>query len=232
MISELREELSHYDCLDILAKVGGLLLDPSNASRSGSLYTLAHLIASISPSETALPITRECLVELLDKYFSSESEFAEKDDPAPQMFTEEFNFSGGPYIVFPGHIAEGQDSLRWSLRAAILYRDKPIGSESFREEVHWAAWLCLKVSNDIAGAVGLQRGIAPKREASGEIKVPSDEVLNRAAAAVTFTRSELESRIPGNVAPEQVIGPLSVSIGEVDLNPDGSHSGELSSDRS
>ena len=227
MFDELRNELSRHDCLDFLAKVGGLLLDPSNASRSGSLYALAHLLASISPSDNARPIPRARVVELLDKHFRPESEFAWFDDPAPQMFTEEFNFRGGPYIVFPGHIADGQDSLRWILRAAILYRDKRLDSEYFLDEVNWAAWLCLKVSNDIAAAVGLQRGIAPNNEESGEIRIPSAELLNRAAAAVTFSRTELESQIPVNMSLDQVIGPLTVSLGEVQPNPDGSHSNEL-----
>ena len=204
-----------------------MLLDPRNASRSGSLYKLAHLLASISPSDGAPPIPRAQLIELLDKHFGSVSDFAETDDPAPQMFTEEFNFSGGPYIVFPGHIADGQDSLRWLLRAAVLYRDEPIGSITFLEEVHQAAWLCLKVSNEIAGAVGLQRGIAPNNGDSGEIEVPFAQAMNRAADAVTFSRSELESRIPESESPEQVIGPLTVSPGEFDFKPDGSHSSEL-----
>ena len=128
--------MSRYDRLDLLARVGGLLLDPTNASRAGSLYSLSHLAASISPSDAALPIPRARLVQLLDKHFGPESEFPETDDPAPQMFTEEFNFSGGPYIVFPGHIADGQDSLRWLLRAALLSRDKPIGPVAFIEEVY------------------------------------------------------------------------------------------------
>ena len=224
---DLEEELSRYDCLDLLAKVGGLLLDPSNASRAGSLYSLSHLIVSISPSDNAPAIPRAQLVALLDKHFGTGSEFAETDDPAPQMFTEEFNFSGGPYIVFPGHIADGQDSLRWLLKSAIFQLDPSVYSESFLEEIHWVAWLCLKASNEIGRAAGLQRGIVPKHDESGEIAVSSAEVLNGAATAVTFSRPELQSLLPANVSLKRIIGPLTVALGEVALNPDGSHSREL-----
>jgi hypothetical protein len=215
MLDKLKENLSKFNAIDLLAKVGALHLVPDNASRAISLDALAHLIAAQIDQPDTQIISRNRLRTFLQTYLTSTSLPGMADDPATQMFTEELLFSGGSYIVFPGRSASEQDTLRWLLRAAVL-RNPPLGSKEFRDEVSRAAILCLSVSNQIAQKAGIKRGESPRGYKGDEIIIPDSAQLNKGMNAVTLSRGELLQIVHGETFFAPTIDPLSVTIGSVD----------------
>lgn len=216
MLDKLKKNLSSFNTTDLLAKVGALHLLPGNASRAISLDALAHLAAAQVDQPDAPKISTNRLRGLLRTYLGSESQPNLADDPAEQMFTEEFLFSGGSYVIFPGPGAEEQDTLRWLLRAAVL-RDPPLGSKEFRDAVSRTAIFCLSVSNRIAQKAGIKRGESPQGYKSDEIIIPDSTRFNAGIDAVTFSRDELLQITHGEVFFFSTIDPLSIDAGSVDL---------------
>jgi hypothetical protein len=215
MLDELKENLSKFNAVDLLAKVGALHLVPGNANRAISLDALAHLIAAQIDRPDAQKISRNRLRGFLQTYLSSASWPGVADDPTTQMFTEELLFSGGSYIVFPGRSASEQDTLQWLLRAVIL-RNPPLGSEEFRDEVSRAAILCLSVSDRIARKAGIKRGESPQGYKGDEIIVLDSTQLTKGIDAVTFSRNELLQITLGETFFTPTIDPFSVALGGVD----------------
>jgi hypothetical protein len=216
MLDELKENLSSFNTADLLAKVGSLHLLPGNASRAISLDSFAHLAAAQVDQPNAPKISRNRLRGLLRTYLGSESQPNLADDPAEQMFTEEFLFSGGSYVIFPGPGADEQDTLRWLLRAAVL-RGPPLGSKEFRDAVSRVAIFCLSISNRIAQKAGIKRGESPQGYKSDEIIIPDSAQFNVGIDAVTFSRDELLQITHGEVFFFSIVDPLSIDAGSVDL---------------
>ena len=214
-MDELGKALSTYNTFDLLAKVGALHLDPRNANRATSLGALAHLLSS-QPYEAHAPlISRHRLETLVYGHLGTDSMPGLMDDPAPQMFTEEIVFTGGPYIVFPGRKDGNLDTLRWLLKAALL-RDPPLGLKPFRDQVERTAILCLSASDRIARKAGLRRGMMPPDAGKGDICIPPSGIFQIGAGAVVFSRPELVSAFRGERFFDADIGPLTTAIGSVD----------------
>ena len=217
MLEELKLGMSTYNNFDLLAKVGALHLDPRNASRPISLDTLAHLLAAQPYRPDTPTISLHRLRMLLGSHLGVDTEPGKADDPAPQMFTEEIIFPGGPYIVFPGPVADDHEMLRWLLRAA-LKGNPPVGLKPFRDEVTLAAMMCLSASNRIARKAGIKRGVAPQLEEQTEIFIPDATVIQKFADAVTFSKSDLLSFNQDGRFFERTVQPLTVDIGSVNWN--------------
>ena len=207
--------MSAYNNFDLLAKVGALNLDPRNASRPISLDALAHLLAAQPYRPNTQSISRYRLEMLLGSHLGVDTEPGKADDPAPQMFTEEIIFPGGPYIVFPGPVTDDHEMLRWLLRAA-LKGDPPVGLKPFRDEVTRAAIMCLSASDRIARKAGIKRGVAPQLDERREIFIPDASVIQKCADAVTFSKSDIVSFNQGGRFLERTVEPLTVDIGAVD----------------
>ena len=215
MLEELRQDLSVFNSLDLLGKVGALQLLPENAGRRVSLDALAHLVGAQAYNSAAPAITRRRLQVLLEKHLSETSTLGMADDPPPEMFTDEVTFVGGPYVAIPGTFAGAQDIVKWLLRAALL-KQPWVGPNSFRADVVSSALLCLAVSNQIALRAGLQRGTQPSEDNSRNIVVPPMKLIKRGSEAVTFSRRELVTLVGDESSFDNVIPHLSVNIGEVD----------------
>ena len=215
MLEELRSEISAFNSFDLMSKIGALNLVPLNASRRITLDALGHLLAAQPYSPNAPTISRHRLECLVQKHLSADSEPGRKDDPAPEMFTEEITFPNGPFVVFPGTLLNSHEILRWLLKAILLKRSQ-LGHNPFEAEVIRASLLCLSVSNAIAQKAGILRGVSPQFDSSREIIIPSMSSIKKGADAVTFSRSELVSLTVSEEFFDETIEPLVMNIGEVD----------------
>ncbi len=214
-MEELRAELSAFNSFDLMSKIGALNLVPQNASRRITLDTLAHLLAA-QPYDTNAPaISRHRLERLIRKHLSADSEPGRNDDPAPEMFTEEITFPHGPFVVFPGILANCHEILRWLLKATLLKTPR-FEHNSFEGEVIRASLLCLSVSDAIAQRAGIRRGVPPQIDSSQEIFIPAMNVIKKGADAVTFSRSALLSLTTGEEFFDQTMDPLAKNIADVD----------------
>jgi len=215
VLEKLKLDLSPYNSLDLLKKIGAMNLVPQNASRRITLDALAHMLAA-QPYDTNAPtISRHRLESLVRKHLSGDSEPGRADDPAPEMFTEEITFPNGPFVVFPGTLLNSQEILRWLLRAALV-KTPVLEYNPFQEELVRAALLCLSASDAIAQRIGIQGGMPPQIESSQEIIIPATNVIKKGVEAVTFSRSDPVFLTVGEEYFDETMDPLAVDIGEVD----------------
>ena len=226
MLDELGVALAPYDSFDLLAKIGALRIDPRNAGRGTSLNAMAHLLAA-QGDETGGPlITRNRLESLLRNYLGAESMPGLMDDPAAQMFTEEFVFAGEPYIVFPGLIDGNVDMLCWLLQAVLMV-DSSLGVGAFQNQAMQTALLCLSVSDAIVQKSGFTRGMTPADEEKGAIVVAMGGELRRRCDAVVFSQSDLIHALPATKSFKAIIEPLTMDIGAIEWDAYSFDFGEL-----
>ena len=98
----LRKELSVFNTVDLLRKIGALNLEPKNAHRVNSLEALAHLVAANAYQPDAPNIKSTRFRSLLHSHFGKDSYFIQYDDPDPQMVIEEVPFLQKPYVSIAG----------------------------------------------------------------------------------------------------------------------------------
>ena len=226
MLEELRRQISEFDKGNLLANIGALNLDPKNASRTFSLEALAHLVASGPVESSAMGISNLELKCLLTEHVGANSLLGGADDKAPQLFTEDFLFHGGPYTVFPGPHAGGKEMLYWLLRG-VLFQGPTKGLRQFCDEVKRASILCLATSNRIAQKAQLKRGLAPLGEREDEIVVPEPDVLRLGVDAVTFSWSDLVNLVQDKANLENTLEPLTTELGSVEWEEYRSESSRL-----
>ncbi len=93
---ELAATLVEYDTVDLLSAVAALQFLPQNASRVTRLEAFAHSVASLrltaGPRISSSRFRRTCVHRSLE-------ELAYAEDPAENVFTEEFTFFGGPFLL-------------------------------------------------------------------------------------------------------------------------------------
>ncbi len=215
MLEELGRELLPFNTADLLCRVGTLHLEQRNANRAFSLDALAHLIGAqeFLPGQPVISNTK--FKTLLRQYLGGGSFLGLRDDPFPQMFTEEIPFHGGPYVVFTGPIAGEQDILRWLLKAADSLRHSD-HSESFYHEAKATASLCLAVSDQIVHKSGLGRGLIPKGGRGHDIVAPDSMGFQKGGSAVTFSRRDLSQIWQAQEQSLEVLSFLCIVAGNVD----------------
>ncbi len=218
--------MSLYDVADVLAKIGGLLISPENASRIGRLEIAAHAAAAVGQVAKGRRIPAGALRSLLNNSVISEEWFVMQEDPLGGWLTESVTYAGGPNIVFPGIVSNATFILRHVLKVITLHR-RPFASPHFAHRCAQLAFAGLRLSNAIATRAGMARGVLPiERPRDPSILVPPDERLNALAAAVKFSESDLRELLGPHVDPD-VLSPLVIDAGSASLQQCTPHSGPL-----
>lgn len=216
-LSDLVDAMSQYDITDVLAKIGGLLIFPENASRIGRLEIAAHAAAAVTPVPTTRRVPASALRSLLNNSVISEEWFVMQEDPLGGWLTESVTYAGGPNIVFPGIVSNATFILRHVLKAITLHK-RPFSSPDFAPRCGRLAFAALRLSNAIAARAGMARGVLPiERRRDKSILIPPDPQLDALSAAVTFSESELREVCGSHVDPD-ALSPLVINAGSVALS--------------
>jgi hypothetical protein len=188
LLKELADSLVEYDSVDLISAVAGLQLFPQNASRVTRLEAFAHSVGSLPPSSgpkiSAGRLRRVCAHPALES-------LAYAEDPAENLFVEEFSFFDGPYLVLPG-IAQAGEFILSNLCKAIFLNSAswPAG---FKAEAFQLVASTLTVSNVVLQKAGLRRGVPPASNRYEDIVVPDAGTFSKLKHAVCFQKAELGS---------------------------------------
>lgn len=139
------------------------------------------------------------------------------EDPADNLFAEEFAFYGGSYLVLPG-IAEAAEFILANVCKGIFLTPEPNLPNDFRARTYRLIRASLMVLDNAGRAAGLRRGMAGASNLGQNIYIPQANKLRQLKAAVTFDGERLNSIL----APENLsvtdLQPLVCAAGTVDLN--------------
>jgi hypothetical protein len=190
----LADYFSKFDSTDILTNIAALQIMPENADRTLRLEALSHVAASTKNDRGfSHKVKRKIGFEQLEKicrYPSGElANVAMNEDPFGNIFTEEFTFIGGSYIVFPG-IAEESTFILRHLAQAIFLNAEAFSHSSFREMARAVLGGVLAISHEVAKRAGLSRGIEPISDSEGDLLFPDPTRLAKLRHAVCFTKQE------------------------------------------
>jgi hypothetical protein len=176
---------------------------------------LAHVSASrqfdpaqphISPSKLRCVTTSAALTSL-----------AYAEDPADNLFAEEFTFYGGSYLVLPG-IAEAAEFILSNLCKGIFLAAEQNLPDDFRARAFRLIRASLMVLDNAARTAGLHRGMVGDSNRYENIYIPQATKLQRLKAAATFDGERLSSILaPKNLSVKD-LQPLVSAAGTVDLN--------------
>jgi hypothetical protein len=148
------------------------------------------------------------------------------EDPADNLFAEEFTFYGGSYLVLPG-IAEAAEFILANFCTGIFLAAKPNLPNDFRARAFRLIRASLMVLDNAARASGLRRGMAGDSNLGQNIYIPPANKLRHLKAAVTSDGERLSSILaPKNLSVED-LQPLVCAAGTVDLNVYTLASGQL-----
>jgi hypothetical protein len=195
--------------------VAALQLLPANASRVLRLEALAHVVTSIPFKKDSPEVTASRLRQFCDSHALNQLTFAE--DPAENMFTEEFTYFGGSYMVMPGIVGEGVFILENLCKAIFLSRKQNFPPE-FRKRVHDLVSAALCISDFVLRTAGLRRGAAPVSNLGGGIDVPGTATLRSLQSAVTLPKKKVIELLRARGLTLVSISSLTCTAGSVNIS--------------
>jgi hypothetical protein len=201
---ELASTLVEYDTVDLLSAVAALQFLPQNASRVTRLEALAHSVASlpltVGPNISASRFRRTCVHRSLE-------ELAYAEDPAEDLFAEEFTFFGGPYVVLPG-IAQAGEFMLSNLCKAIFLNPQKSWPQDFESRAFELVASALTVLSTAARNANLRRGMTPVSDRYEKIFVPDAATLQKLKRAACFTKTEVSSLLQSAKLPTTALDRL------------------------
>lgn len=175
--------LDGIDPLDVLAAIGALQLMPENANALFRLEAAAGVATTISPVANGAAIADEAAIAWVNRPV-----FSAAADPFNNVFTDEFLFHYGSFVVFPGLREEAFFIVRMLARAILHTRDD-LPAPFFRAAQDLAA-ATLMISDAIARNAALGRGVDPAPQPNDYAVAPGRS-LALLKNAVSFTSADL-----------------------------------------
>jgi hypothetical protein len=175
--------LARLDPLDVLAAIGALQLLPENANAIFRLEAAAGVASTAAPVEDGSGIADEAAIAWVNRPI-----FGAVADPFNNVFTDEFLFHYGSFVVFPGLREEAFFIVRMLARA-VLHTRRDLPNEFFQSAQRLAA-ATLMLSDAVARKARLHRGVEPAPQPSN-YAVAGDQPLEELKNAVSFTAADL-----------------------------------------
>jgi len=172
------------DPLHVLAVIGALQLLPQNANALFRLEAAAGVAATLASAHAGTPIADDAVLAWVNRPV-----FSGATDPFNNVFTDEFLFHHGSFVVFPGLREEAFYIVRTFARAVLRARGN-LPARFFHPAQDLAA-ATLMVSDAVARKAGLHRGIDPEPQPNTYAVGPADAPLTELKEAVSFTADEL-----------------------------------------
>ena len=206
-----------YNAGDLLAAIGALQLLPENSDRFVRLEAFAHIASSLPLNESKPKMSHGRLKSITNKGFLTSIEVASYEDPQEYAFTESFGFDGGPFTVFPGPADETTHILQ-NLLKAIFKHPEPLSDRTWLRAAHQLVTAILVLSNEIARRAGLGQSVDPIYRPESPVITPSKQRLDQLKEAITFSQKELELLLAPRRVDWQILNPLIIAQGKVDLS--------------
>lgn len=148
-LDALVRELSSYDLIDILSKIGALSLMPENASHLIRLEASAAAVIT-NPYDSNKPkVSKPQFQRILNRHLGLNSSVTQLEDSCVNLFTESITFFDGSYIIFPGLLTSASFILRNICRGLFLLRG-PDENQEFKSSAYLEIMTLLVLSNEIA----------------------------------------------------------------------------------
>jgi hypothetical protein len=190
--------LAGLDTLDVVAAIGALQLVPENANALYRLEAAAGVASTLTPVAAGASIADEAAVA-----WANRPVFGASADPFNNVFTDEFLFHYGSFVVFPGLREEAFFIVRMLARA-VLHGQRDLPHEFFQPAQRLAA-ATLMVSDAMARKAGLHRGVEPALQ-SNNYAVGGGQELEDLKNAVSFSAVDLAQSL--EPLPTESLAPL------------------------
>lgn len=209
----LSKALSPYDVGDTLAKIAGLHLLPGNASHAIRLEALSFAATCNSHVHGLPNISYKHLRNLLNQHLGSRCPLSSQEGPCENMYTEEFTFYRGSYIVFPG-ITESPTFILRNLCKGLFLSPEPFLKGTPRDSMSLLIIGVLVLSDEIARRSGLARGLEPGQHTWNEnLLVPDSKTWSLLQDAVTFDEQEFRRVLSSHGVSLDALNPLITEAG-------------------
>jgi hypothetical protein len=175
--------LAGLDTFDVVAAIGALQLLPENANALFRLEAAAGVASTVAPVGAGAGIADEAAIAWVNR-----PAFGAVADPFNNVFTDEFLFHYGSFVVFPGLREEAFFVIRMLARA-VLHARHDLPNEFFQPAQSLAA-ATLMLSDAVARKAGLHRGVDPAPQ-SNNYALGGTQALDDLKNAVSFTAADL-----------------------------------------
>ncbi|MFC2050726.1 hypothetical protein ACFLTN_06075 [Chloroflexota bacterium] len=214
-LSLLSKAISPYDVSDALAKIAGLKLLPKNASHAIRLEALSFAAACNNYAPDRPKISLRHLKNLVNQHLGPRCSLSLQEDPCENMFTEEFTFYGGSYIVFPG-ITENPTFILRNLCKGLFLSPHPFLEGTPRDLICLLIIGILALSNEIAIRSGLTRGLEPSQLTWNEnLIIPDSKTWSLLQEAVTFDEQEIFNLLSFYRVSSDILDPFIIKAGSI-----------------
>lgn len=151
---------------------------------------------------------------------------AAAEDPSESLFTEDFIFVGGSFLVFPGVVAEATFILRHISKGLFLCGEQ-FEDAVFLTKARRLMSAVLALSNEVASRARLVRAMKPIPAFREDVLVPDAKSLRELKRAATFTSRELADLLRQHKTDAAVLETLTTPLGSVCLDDYSIWSGPL-----
>ena len=207
----LKTELRKYNQEEIISILAGLQLNPKNQNHLVRLEIASRIACSLKEGKNEKFEPKE-FEEVLNKYLAPFSNIGILEDPPEQLFTENIEFFGGNYIVYPG-ISDSEPFILRNLFRSIFFSDDEY-PEEFRNLIYGTSICVLGLSNDLAKKMNHTRYMVSPDTWHEQIEIPDEKFLKKLQEAVNYTEQELIQLFKPTGVDFRYITPFLNSAGE------------------
>lgn len=215
----LKKYFSEISQRDLIATLGGLQVHPCNHVHAVRLEIASQIACSINNNGNRC-VNPEIFKTNLNIFLPTISRCGLQEDPPERLFTENIEFHGGNYIVYPSTYLEEKERIENLLRVLQSFRDE--FSDEFIREIFEKAFWILWLSNEIASRLDHTRyQDSPYNWDSerNDIFVPHANELIKYRNSVIFNLDEIKGDYPDFKI--EILKPFLTKIGKKKLQTAG-----------
>lgn len=162
-----------------------LQLCPENHGKNLRLEIILSLLAK-NMNNINNELNYDGVVNAIQEMFPSDY----REDPVETSFTENFHFSNGNNIVFPGIVINSTEIVQ-GLVYSILHAENDLSNE-FKKSMFESIIFFLSIHSNIASEIGLKRYTCLENN-ENELFFPDEDFFNTHKDLVCFSREELQA---------------------------------------
>jgi len=207
----LKSEFRKYDLKEIISTIAGLHLHPENHSHTVRLEVASHLACSLKHGGKD-KIDPDRLKNKLNEYLDPFCEVGVLEDPPEQLFTENIEFYGGNYIIYPGIYDCEPFVLRMLFKTLFLEENEY--PQEFLDTIYATSLCILSLSNEIARRLNQSRYMVSPSNWHQNIDIPEEKLLEKYRCSVIFPNEELEELLNRKNIDSRFLAPFTISVGD------------------
>jgi hypothetical protein len=207
----LKNELRKYNQEEIISILASLHLVPKNHNNIIRIELATCIACSIKTGNNEKFESKKFEVAL-NKYLAPFSDIGILEYPLEQLFTENIEFFGGNYIIYPG-ISDCEPFVLRNLFQSIFFSDEEY-PEEFLNLVYGASICILGISHDIAKKLKHARYIVSPENWHEDIEIPDENIIEILRKSVIYSEEELKQLFDPKRVDFRFISPFLNSVGD------------------